>query len=63
MHEKWSGEKRERAKGRKVKFARLLGAALNTGIINEVERTALAKHCLCLEKLAKKMDRSRVTVR
>lgn len=37
------GEERE---GRKVKFVRLLGAALNTGIINVVERRALAQRCL-----------------
>lgn len=36
-------ERGESAKGRKVKFARLLGAALNTGIINVVERRALAQ--------------------
>lgn len=40
MHEEWSEE------GRKVKFVRLLGAALNTGIINVVERRALAEHSL-----------------
>lgn len=45
MHEKWSEEGRER-EGRKVKFVRLLGAALNTGIINVVERRALAEHSL-----------------
>lgn len=36
-------ERGESAKGRKVKFVRLLGAALNTGIINVVERKALAQ--------------------
>lgn len=36
-------ERGERAEGRKVKFVRLLGAALNTGIINVVERRALAQ--------------------
>lgn len=40
----WRGEREH--KGRKVKFVRLLGAALNTGIINVVERGALAKHSL-----------------
>lgn len=40
----WSAE-RER-EGRRVKFARLLGAALNTGIINVVERGAFAEHGL-----------------
>ena len=45
MHEKWSEEGRER-EGRKVKFVRLLGAALNTGIINVVERRELAEHSL-----------------
>lgn len=36
-----------RATGRTVKFARLLGAALNTGVINALERSALAVEC-CL---------------
>lgn len=36
-------ERGERAEGRKVKMVRLLGAALNTGIINVVERRALAQ--------------------
>lgn len=36
---------RER-EGRRVKFAHLLGAALNTGIINVVERGAFAEHGL-----------------
>lgn len=35
MYEKWNEEGRKR-KGRKVKFVGLLGAALNTGIINVV---------------------------
>jgi len=42
MHEKWSEEKRER-EGRKVKFVRLLGAALNSGIINVVAGRALTE--------------------
>lgn len=32
--------------GKKVKFVRLLGATLNTRIINVVERRALAEHSL-----------------
>lgn len=39
-------ERRESAKGRKVKFVRLLGAHLNTGIINVGELRASAKHFL-----------------
>lgn len=36
----------EVCEGRKVKFVHLLGAALNTGIINVIERRALAEHSL-----------------